>query len=44
MAPFFVKNPIKSNRYKITNKINTLYVIDFIGYFIRALQMYSPSI
>ena len=25
---------IKSNRYKITNKINEIYVIDFIGYFI----------
>ena len=28
------KNIIKSDRYKITNKINILYVIDFIGYFI----------
>ena len=28
------KYPIKSNRYKITNKIKVLYLIDFIGYFI----------
>ena len=44
MAPVFFKNPIKSNRYKITNKIKSLYLIDFIGYFIRVLQVYSPSI
>ncbi len=28
------KNSIKSNRYKITNKIIMIYIIDFIGYFI----------
>ena len=28
------KNVIKSNGYKITNKINKMYIIDFIGYFI----------
>ncbi len=44
MAPVFCKNRIKSNRYKITNKIKALYLIDSIGYFIRVLQVYSPSI
>jgi hypothetical protein len=30
--PGFLIYPIKSNGYKITNKINMLYIIDFIGY------------
>ena len=34
-----IKTSIKSNRYKISNKINTLYAIDFIGYFIRICGM-----
>ena len=33
------KTPIKSNRYKITNNNNELYIIDFIDYFIRVMTI-----
>ena len=33
-----LKYPIKSYRYKITNKINVIYIIDFIVFFIRACK------
>ena len=36
------KNTIKSNRYKIINKINILYLVDFIDYFILIGRQLGP--
>ena len=40
----WLKISIKSNRYKITNKFNVIYLVEFIGYFIRVLKSPVPGI